>query len=713
MTRNTNLIKVSQNRRFRFFALFTVLWLIGVLWFVDLMLRLPFNNAKWLLVAVFCPLFGFLAFGFVQAFAGIITLLRKRDQLCITELDRKLEGRPLASRTALLFPIYNEDPDAVTAGIETTYEALRDKGLLEHFDIFLLSDSTNENNWIAEESAWLRTVRKLSAHGKIFYRKRRDNLNQKSGNVADFLRRWGKPYDFFVCYDADSLMTADTLHRMVRIMEHTREVGILQSMPRLYNGHSLFARLQQYGNRIQGMIGGAGLNFWQQGEGNYWGHNAVIRTKAFIEFCNLPELPGARPLGGRVMSHDFVEAALMRKAGLQVWLAYDLEGTFEEMPPSLPDFAARDRRWCQGNLQHSWIMLFGRIKAVNRIHMLNGIMSYISGPLWLAFLAVSTLVFYSWMNSELTIFPRQSFLPFTPESTALQGLYIFIYTMVLILVPKFFPLLWLVKEPEQRRRFGGIAKAGISLVVELTMFTLIAPSLMLFHSSFVVALFLGQRVGWNSQRRGGDGIEWSEAISAQGGHTLIGLLWGILAWQISPSLFWWMSPVTLGWVLAPALTVFTSKVSVGQWFAERGLLLTPEETEPAAEVTTLRRKLKAFEGKPDPIPELASDFGLIRVAVDPYVNALHQIFLRERGNQTEETREELDAMLETLIIHGAPALTRESKLRLLYDLPSVQRLHQEIWDRPFHELPAFWRLALDRYNRESLFKVHLTPSPAA
>lgn len=698
--------RISEGRRFWFMAGVTVITLFGVLVFADLLWRLPYNEAKWILLALFCLLFANLSFGFVQSLAGIITLLKPEDKLRITALEKKLASGPLRSRTALLFPIYKEDPSTVAASIETTYRALEEKGVLDHYDFFLLSDSNEANAWIEEQAAWQRLVRNLDAGGKIFYRKRRDNLNQKSGNVADFLRRWGKPYDFFICYDADSLMTADTLLRMTRLIESAPELGILQSMPRLYNARSLFARLQQYGNRIQGMIGGAGLNFWQQAHGNYWGHNAIIRTQAFIQHCNLPELPGSRPLGGRVMSHDFVEAALMRKAGLQVWLAYDLEGTFEEMPPSLPDFAARDRRWCQGNLQHTWIMLFGRIPMTNRVHMLNGIMSYLSGPLWLAFLALSTLLFYSWENSNLTVFERESFLPLTPESTSTQGLFVFLLTMALILIPKGFPLLWFLRSKGQASKFGGWFKATASLVFELSMFTLIAPSLMLFHSSFVAGLFMGHRVNWNTQRRGGDGITWGEALSAQGAHMVIGLLWGILAWHVSPTLFWWMSPVLIGWLLAAPISVWTSKASVGDWFARHGLLLAPEDIEPPAEVAAANEKREHAPRSPEPIPELAKDYGLVRVAIDPYFNARHQLFLKER-KQADENKQQLAILRERLLAQGPSSLTDQEKWRVLYDLPSVQALHRELWEQPLDHLSAFWRLAMHRYNRESLFRVDL------
>ncbi len=694
--------------KFRWAAFLTVLVIVslsGTLLFADLLWRLPYNNGKWLLLVIFSLLFVHLSFGFVQACFGMLALLKKDDSLLITELDEVFADRQLSGRTALLFPIYNEDPAEVTANIAITYKALQRKGILDHYDFFLLSDSNQVNNWIEEETAWLKIVRDLDARGKIFYRKRRANLNQKSGNIADFLRRWGKLYDFFVCYDADSLMTADTLFRITRIMENTPELGILQTMPRLYNGKTLFARIQQFGNRIHGLIGGAGLNYWQQGEGNYWGHNAIIRTQDFIDNCSLPELPGKRPLGGRVMSHDFVEAALMRKAGLQVWLAYDLEGSYEEMPPSIPDFAIRDQRWCQGNLQHLWLVLFGRIALTNRLHMLNGVMAYLSGPLWLLFLVLATLIFYSWENSGLTMFPLPPLMPFAFESTAQQGLAVFLLTFTLILIPKLFPLMWLARNPKQLSAFGGYGKVVASLVIELVMFTLIAPSIMLFHCSFVVSILLGRRVAWNKQRRSSGGIGWKEAFSAQGGHLLIGILWGILAWYMAPPIFWWMTPVLLGWVLATPLTVLTSKASLGRWFAQHGLLTTPEENCPVEEIAELRAYLDEQRHKLYPIPELEADYGLIHVAIDPFVNSLHQLFLRERGKQAAERDEDLTEIRERLLVEGAEAVSDEEKFRLLYDISSVDTLHEELWARPLNSLAPWWQLAMKRYNHESIFRI--------
>ena len=266
----------------------------------------------------------------------------------------------------------NEDVSRVFEGLRVIYRSLQEARRLEHFDFFILSDSDQPNQWIQEEVAWVELCKQVGGLGRIFYRKRRQAINRKSGNVADFLRRWGRNYRYMVVLDADSLMTGQALVRLVALMEKNPAVGIIQTAPRIVNGETLYGRIQQFANRLYSPLFLAGLNYWQQHDGNYWGHNAIIRVQPFIEHCCLPDLPGREPFGGRILSHDFVEAALMRRAGWQVWIAHDIEGSYEEGPPTLIDSAKRDRRWCQGNMQHSWLLFARGFRPVNRVHLFLG-----------------------------------------------------------------------------------------------------------------------------------------------------------------------------------------------------------------------------------------------------------------------------------------------------------------------------------------------------
>jgi membrane glycosyltransferase len=694
----------SYLARLVFFTTFVAIVVIATALFGDWMARTGMSPAKWSLLFLYLILTTGLAFGFCQSLFGFVVLICKRDRLNIAKgLPNTGAEKPIQSQVALLFPIYNEDPKRFFSGIEAIYEALEHAQVLEHFTFFVLSDSTNPNRWIEEERRWLEITRLRDAKLKIIYRHRTSNINQKSGNVSDFCRRWGRHFEHMICFDADSLMSADCIVQLVRLMEANPKVGIIQTAPRLTGAKTLFARFQQFANRIHGEISSAGLNFWQQGTGNYWGHNAIIRLQPFIEKCALPELPGRSPLGGRVLSHDFVEAALMRKAGYEVWLAYDMEESYEELPQNLLDFAQRDRRWCQGNLQHSWIALFGRIPFLSRIHMLNGIYAYIAAPLWLLFIAISTLLAYSWKNSDLTLLVRSKTFSVSPDNLTTHGLAVLSITVALILLPKLFTAVRVLLDRNFRSQYGGGSRALLSIAGELIFFTLLAPSLMLFHSGFVISTLTGNRVTWAAQNRGLSYTTWKTAFAAHSGQTLIGLAWSWLAWEIHPVLFFWMLPILLGWLLSIPISVTSSHDDFAKWLQSKGLLTVPEETAPSSIIRKLAKTLNRQTTAPLPIPALRADFALVQTILDPYVLALHSHFLPNRTKQPSETSEKLQSLGVRLIKQGAPALSMTEKNRILNDATVLNMLHQQIWTTPQASLPAWWRLAMSRYNRRSFF----------
>lgn len=708
MSKVSNKSISAHLQRSLFFALCFGIILVCSLCFADWLYRTGMSPAKWTLVGLYVILTSGLAFGFSQVFFGFIQVLRGKSRLKITERisSENLDiPKEIHSKVALLFPIYNEDPKRFYNNIATVYRALEKTGFIAHFDFFILSDSTDSNRWIEEEKLWLEFTNKLNAQGRITYRHRTSNINQKSGNVSDFCRRWGSLFDHMICFDADSLMSAQSILKLVHLIERNPQIGIIQTMPGLFGAETLFSRLQQFANRIHGQISGAGLNFWQQSEGNYWGHNAIIRLKPFIESCALPELPGPKPLGGRVLSHDFVEAALMRKAGYEVWLAYDIGDSFEELPPTLLDFAQRDRRWCQGNLQHAWIAFFGKVPFINRVHMLNGIYAYLAAPIWLLFLVISTLSAYSWQQSGLTLLARDPNFPLSPDSLNQHGLVILGMTLGLIFVPKLLTICALLIDQDFRRRFGGGVKAITSIGIEVFVFSLMAPILMLFHSVFVFSILTGNKVKWTSQNRGATThTTWAQSTRAHYGQTLVGLVWSLFAWQINPTLFYWMSPLFLGWIIAIPLSVITSHTDGAKWLKSKGFLLTPEEIAPPDIIKELNSNLSTLEEELIPIDTLKNDFGMIQVALDPYFNALHLEFLPSRRNQSEETKQSLKQLEDRLINEGAPKLNASDKGRILNDRNSVRSLHHRLWTQPEAQMNPWWRLAISRYSRQSFFK---------
>jgi membrane glycosyltransferase len=333
----------------------------------------------------------------------------------------------------------------------------------------------------------------------------------------------------------------------------------------------------------------SGLAFWQLGEGNYWGHNAILRLRAFAAYCELPRLPGKPPLGGDILSHDFVEAAFMRRAGFKVWLLTDLGGSFEEVPSNVIDFAARDRRWSQGNLQHLGLLPMRGLHWISRLHLITGVLSYATSPLWLAALLLSSIVVCLDAINGYQYFEPGSYslFPTWPQYRDSEIVILLAGTITLLLMPKILgATLALLKKPI-RQSFGGVGPLLGSLLLEQLFSTLLAPSMMLFHTSFVVSTLAGHPVAWNAQDRGDRGITFLEALSRHKWHVLIGLVWGAVILFIAPRYIWWMSPILIGLLLSAPLTQLTSMSSAGIWTRKHRLLLTPEETEPPTELAAL------------------------------------------------------------------------------------------------------------------------------
>ncbi len=356
-------------------------------------------------------------------------------------------------------------------------------------------------------------IAEVQGEGQIFYRRRRRRVKRKSGNIDDFCRRWGNQYSYMVVLDADSVMSGDCLSGLVRLMEANPNAGIIQSSPKASGMDTLYARCQQFATRVYGPLFTAGLHFWQLGESHYWGHNAIIRVKPFIEHCALAPLPGEGSFAGSILSHDFVEAALMRRAGWGVWIAYDLPGSYEELPPNLLDELKRDRRWCHGNLMNFRLFLVKGMHPVHRAVFLTGVMSYLSAPLWFMFLALSTAlqVVHALTEPQYFLQPRQLF-PVWPQWRPELAIALFASTMVLLFLPKLLSILliWC----KGTKEYGGFIRVTLSLLLEVLFSVLLAPVRMLFHTVFVVSAFLGWEVVWNSPQRDDDSTPWGGSVYA-------------------------------------------------------------------------------------------------------------------------------------------------------------------------------------------------------
>ena len=567
-----------------------------------------------ILLAFFLPLLAWIAFSFMSAMAGFFVVVSRRNSGLAVERDGVLPAS--AARTAMLLPTYNEDPHDVMARLRAMYESVAGTGRQAQFDWFLLSDTTDPDIWIREEMAFLALRRDCGAK-HLYYRHRSDNTARKSGNIAEWVRRFGAAYEYMIVLDADSLMAGETIVRLVHAMENNPSVALVQTQPVIVNARSLFSRLQQFAGRIYGPIVAAGSAWWHGPDSNYWGHNAIIRVRAFAETAGLPELRGRKPFGGHILSHDFVEAALMRRAGWAVYMAPELGGSFEEVPPSILDFAARDRRWCQGNLQHLAVLPVRGLYWVSRIHLLTGIGSYITAPMWLIFLILGLLISLQANFIRPEYFPKGfSLFPTWPQQDPILAAWVFAATMGLLIVPKLLAYLALISRRQERRALSRPVTVLAGIVAETILAALIAPSMMIFQSAAVTEILLGRDAGWQVQRRGSGEVSRGEVYRKLTAPTLCGLLMGLCASAVSLPLLLWMSPVIAGLVLAIPLGLLTSRRS-----GPTGLFATPEDYQPPPVV--LRAKELASLGRTESagaLRQLQQD----RELLDCHLNSLSQ-----------------------------------------------------------------------------------------
>jgi membrane glycosyltransferase len=521
------------------------------------------------------------------AIAGFVLQLAGRDPAGLDPTS--VAGRPLHMRTAIAMPIYNEDPERVAAGLEVVWSSLAREAESAAFDLFILSDTSDPAIAAREETMWRRFVATHEAEGRVFYRRREDRRERKAGNIADFVRRWGANYECMVILDADSVMTGPALVTLARLMEAYPNIGILQSLPLPMGRTTLFGRLIQFGARLQSPMLASGLAFWNLGEGNYWGHNAIVRLRPFERYCALPRLPGRPPLGGEILSHDFVEAAFMRRAGFEVRQLPDLIGSWEEVPPNVIDYAARDRRWTQGNLQHARVLRFPGLHPMSRVHLITGIMAYLSSPMWLGLLLLSSVLsaVESAKTPQYFVPGLRSLFPSWPQIRSRESIVALLVTLVILLLPKVLGAILALRDPQMRRQFGGTARLCLSLLVEQLFSMLLAPAMMLFHTGFVLQTLLGKSVSWNAQDRSDRGVTLREAFARQKWQLLFGIVWGALVLRLAPQFFWWLTPVLVGLLCSVALTAWTSRTAPGLRALRWGMLLVPEESAPPPELVAL------------------------------------------------------------------------------------------------------------------------------
>lgn len=653
----------SRATRYTFFALLLCLDIAATAAFAWSLGASATTIAGAGLLVTFFLLNGLLLFGCLHALLGVLRTMQNRGVSIVCRT-----GAP-KQKHAIVMPIYQEDAVGVMARIEAIYHSLEKTGQLPQFDVHILSDTVDDQLWIVEQALAQALIERLSAATNIYYRRRRQNIDRKSGNIADFVRAHGAKYESMLVLDADSLMQGEDIVRMATTMEASPRIGILQSPPQFVRGRTVFARIAQFAISLYSPLCLRGLDAWQGGRGSYWGHNAMIRIAPFAECCDLPVLPGSAPLGGKILSHDFVEAALMARAGWEVRLATDIQGSYEECPPSLVDFLVRDRRWCQGNFQHLWLLGARGLPLTVRVHLLVGIFSYLAGPLWFLFLICATML---------------------AASGASVGAGMLAYVTTVLFLPKFLALARLACRPSLQKGFGSFARAAKNAACETLFSALIAPAVMVGHTLIVLDLMRGRVAKWTSQNRAGDDVSPQDAWKMHRITFAVGVLWTAIAVWIGGAFLLWMTPILVGLIASPWLSLFTGRT------ASRTFSFTsPADTQKPAVVAAAEDAELAYSERRARLLSCAPD-SRIAVVINPQLNAVHRL-----GLEAHASPDTTDVDLATLLRNGWDSLDAQQQRAVLYSPIALQSALERVWSLPLAQLAPPFRKAMHTLLKES------------
>ena len=676
-------------RRATFFGLVGLTTLVATASYLQVVAanRLSFLDIA--LVLVFMLLAAWLSQSFWTLTAGFIRLAFRRTP---PRSDPERRDHPV--RVAVLLLTYNEDPVGIFARAQAMREALARHRQSAQFDLFVLSDTTDADTWLREVAAWDHH-RAATPEVPLYYRRRLRNTDRKTGNVGDWVERFGAGYRHMLLLDADSVMTGAAVAGLVERIEQDPRIGLVQAPPRLTGARSLFARMLQFATDVYGPLYPAGMAYWAADEGNYWGHNAIIRIDAFVESCKLPRLAGSPPFGGLIMSHDFVEAALLRRAGWRVLMADDLDGSYEEPPQTFGDFLKRDRRWAQGNLQHLQILLAEDLHWVSRLHLGIGIMAYVSSPLWLLFLLLSAG--QGWVISHIPIdyFSDGSPIPRWPISMETEATALLITMLGLLFLPKLWGLLLLLKDGRRRRAQGGAVRACLSVLLESLYSALIAPIMMLIHTGFIGAITLGGVVDWRPQDRRSRSNGLQAMLRRYGWVTLIGLASAYGVHAYAPVIFFWLFPVFVGLLLAPILIWLGDRIDVAESLRSAGFLLARDEGRQPAVLARMRDL--AGTG-------LRADDLFADVVRNPRLFRRHRALLPDRHPPADVDQRTTRLCGAKALLLGLDGLERAERRQLLEDPEVLEELHQVVWLRSLQttELPPVSRTGIVDRGQDGL-----------
>jgi membrane glycosyltransferase len=517
------------------------------------------NVLEWAAVILFFFNFGWLATASLTGVAGTISLL---FQPKLPPPSKELPDK--GNLTAIIIPIYQEKPSKVIAAAEAMWDSLRDLNAESGFELFFISDTMDPALAEIEEQA-IQDLLRRRPDQPFWYRRRRENTQKKQGNINDFVQRWGGRYEYMLELDADSFVSPEAMLELVRRMDASPRTALIQSLPIIVGARTFSSRAQQLALRVHGGLFGAGLTWWSGGAGNFWGHNALIRLAPFAKHASLPDLPGKEPLGGKILSHDFIEAALLRRAGWRVEIAGDISGSYEEAPPTLVDLAARDRRWAQGNVQQIQILFAKGFDWLSKVHILAGVMGYMSGLLWLSLIVMGVFI-AGWAK----FFEPTVVVPADPTA----GLRLLLATAIVLTSPKWLAvILWAAgKLPGWNRN----PRFLLAVLADLAVTAVTAPITMMNFAGSILSTLMGVDGGWRPQVRDRNGFAWMDLVRHYMQHMIFGFVLLVACFAISPTFMLQNAPLACALMLAPLITRQLSMV------ARRGstlwhLFATPED----------------------------------------------------------------------------------------------------------------------------------------
>ncbi|TGL85270.1 glucans biosynthesis glucosyltransferase MdoH [Leptospira congkakensis] len=669
-------------------SLFFITFIIPVVWgfslFIEIISFQGIEITEYYQFITLIFLLPMLAYGATTSLFGfLLSLTKKGDPLLKTKRipENELNLQSLASiPVAVVMPVYEENEISIFSRIKVISESADKIHKLPKLDFFILSDTRTPEKWIKEEAAYIELCESTNNYHNFHYRRRKSNLNGKSGNIADFCRRWGKKYKYMLILDADSLVSGELIFQLIANMENNPQAGIIQSSTRIFKSTTLFQKLTEFSSYLFSPFFLKGASFWQINSSGYWGHNAILRVKPFMEHCALPHLPEYGGLGGKILSHDTVEAALMRKAGYEVLCAYELDGSYEENPPNIIDVLKRDQRWCQGNLQHFWFLFGKKIPFINRIHILNGILSYLNSPIWMCYIFLSL-----WNYLEDSKYLNYSMLPEEYEffkSEIYDPLYLKLLYLSLILL--FLPrLLSFLSLP-----LIQILKKFPAFLLETVFSILIAPIYMIYHSIFVFSILFNKRITWGPQNRDADsGYNFTYILSSFFGVTILGFACAYISYAYSTMLFVLTMPIWIGWILAIPLVVFTGK----EQKTLNGILNSSFWKPNTNLIQNLEGKLSSHKNS------YLEGREFFFALVHPIFHNKHKLL---QGNKLYQSNLPTSAKddLKTLLNKGPEALEKKSLLKILSNRELLDSFYVQFWTSKKEDWAEYWKSIWEEIN---------------